>query len=303
MSIRVLQTGWESRLVDGGRPHTRRHGVPVGGAADGVAFALGNALVGNPPEAPALEIAVRGPVLEALDDVAAVLLGAPFALEGDFGALRTGWTFNWPKGGKLTVGGTPRGLRGYLCVLGGFTPPRILGSCSALASLRPDEVLPCGTGRIRPRSLCFPEGFYLPPSPIPLQVVPGLQADWFDYEDFADREFTVSPDLNRMGIRLDGPPLTVPDRELVSEPIAPGAIQVTRAGQCIIVGMDGQTIGGYPKIAHVVQADLHRLGQLRPGATLRFRRIDLAEARRLWLEQTAFLEEYGYRLRTTLDTF
>ena len=83
-----------------------------------------------------------------------------------------------------------------------------------------------------------------------------------------------------MGLRLSGPPLRLPARELVSEPVCPGTVQVTKDGRCIVLGVDGQTIGGYPKIAQVIRADLDRLGQIRPGDMVFFEQIDVAEARR-----------------------
>ena len=81
-----------------------------------------------------------------------------------------------------------------------------------------------------------------------------------------------------MGVRLDGPPLALPKRELVSEPVAPGAVQITNDGQPIVLGVDGQTIGGYPKVAHVISADLDALGQLRPGDEVRFQKVSESAA-------------------------
>jgi antagonist of KipI len=104
-----------------------------------------------------------------------------------------------------------------------------------------------------------------------------------------------------MGLRLHGPALSVPARELVSEPVCPGSVQVTRDGQCIILGVDGQTIGGYPKIAQVITADLDKLGQLRPGECLRFAPVNLQEAERIYRQKQAELHEWLTRLRTTLD--
>jgi allophanate hydrolase subunit 2 len=135
-----------------------------------------------------------------------------------------------------------------------------------------------------------------------LRCLPGLQADWFAGLPFFEQAFLVTAALNRMGIRLEGPPLAVPDRELVSEPVSPGAVQVTRDGQCIVLGVDGQTIGGYPKVAQVIAADLDLLGQLRPGAAVRFRLVDMEEARRAALAKTALLEKWSRRLRWSLVT-
>ncbi len=83
-----------------------------------------------------------------------------------------------------------------------------------------------------------------------LYALPGAQADWFPPDRFYGQTFTVAPASNRMGLRLTGEPLPPPGRELTSEPVCPGPVQVTRDGQCIVLGVDGQTIGGYPKIAH-----------------------------------------------------
>ena len=110
-----------------------------------------------------------------------------------------------------------------------------------------------------------------------MRVLPGSQADWFD-DAFYSHTYRVTPASNRMGVRLDGPPLTLPKRELVSEPVAPGAVQITNDGRPIVLGVDGQTIGGYPKVAHVIAADLDALGQLRPGDAVRFQRVTETEA-------------------------
>src|SRR5207247_8459313 len=111
-----------------------------------------------------------------------------------------------------------------------------------------------------------------------LRVLDGPQATWFDPATFYPQEFTITPASNRMGLRLHGEPLRLPEQELLSEAVCPGTVQVTRDGQCIVLGVDGQTIGGYPKIAQVIHADLDKLGQLRPGERIRFRLVHLAEA-------------------------
>ena len=103
-----------------------------------------------------------------------------------------------------------------------------------------------------------------------------------------------------MGLRLHGRPLPVPAREMVSEPVCPGAIQVTRDGQAIILGVDGQTIGGYPKIAQVIRADLDALGQMRPGDMVCFEKTDLTAARRAHHERQAALDEWITRMRVSL---
>lgn len=301
MSVHVLDPGLASLVVDLGRPATRSLGVPVGGAADRAALALGNALVGNPASAPALEVCLKGPVLRAGAGLGCVLFGAPLSLASARQTLTPGTTFTLEPGEVLTIGGARAGMRAYLCIRGGLTAPKILGSCSGLTTIKAGEMLTCAPSSLR---RCF-----YPPSVLEtwasergtLRVVPGLQADWFEATAIYDQEFTITPALDRMGIRLQGRPLMLPERELVSEPVCPGAIQVTRDGQCIVLGVDGQTIGGYPKIAQVIQADLDRLAQLRPGALVRFRKVELAEAVELFHARQAFLHEWTMRARLSLD--
>src|SRR5947209_11034498 len=148
MSLRVVEPGLFTLVVDLGRPGWRSLGVPVGGAADRAALMLGNALVGNPPGAAALEITLAGPTLEAGCDLAAVVFGAPFLLTSDRQELTAGTTFTLTADERLHVGGTPEGARGYLCVRGGLGVPEILGSRSGLAPLAAGVELPCRPGMI-----------------------------------------------------------------------------------------------------------------------------------------------------------
>src|SRR5437879_2906351 len=116
----LLTPGLLSLLVDFGRPRWRSLGVPVGGAADRAALALGNGLVGSPPDAVALEFTLSGPTLEAQHPAAGVVFGAPFQLTLNSRPISIGTTFTLEPGDVLKIGGTPAGVRGYLCVAGGF---------------------------------------------------------------------------------------------------------------------------------------------------------------------------------------
>jgi antagonist of KipI len=300
----VLDPGLYTLVVDFGRPGARSLGVPVGGAADRSSLALGNALVGNPPDVAALEVSLAGPVLRADRPLACVLYGAPFAPATDRRALTAGTTFTLLPGETLRVGGTPFGMRAYFCVRGGLQVPPVLGSRSSLGPLRAGAALPCLSGAIHGRFVRLDER----PWEVPrggrtlLRVVDGPQAGWFHAEDLyggpgGARSFQVTPASNRMGLRLRGEALRRPGRELVSEPVCPGAVQVTSDGQCIVLGVDGQTIGGYPKAAQVISADLDRLGQLRPGDLVGFERVEMSEAEGLYRRQQAVLREWVTRLR------
>jgi len=355
MSLRVLEPGLCSLIVDGGRPRTRSLGVPSGGPADHSAFVLGNSLLGNPASAAALEITLAGPVLQALARTGIVVLGAPVSLTSARQRLVCNQSFTLEAGEELHIGGIRHGARTYLCTAGGFQTPEILGSRSALAPVQRDDVLPCAESSARRRTIHC--AFDWPQVPAlsehlldqkrMLHVLPGPEADWFPgagwqlpeghnslesggmlspptqvlappasegrrkhgtqpvlrHEASPSAVFTVRPESNRMGLRLSGEPVPVPPREMVSQPVAPGAIQVTRDGQLILLGVDGQTIGGYPRIAHVISADLDLVGQLRPGDQLSFQTVTLAEAERLGREKRTLLERWCLRLREAATAF
>jgi biotin-dependent carboxylase-like uncharacterized protein len=294
MSLRVLDPGLLSLLVDAGRPRWRSLGVPLGGASDRAALALGNALVGNAPDALALEVTLRGPTLEALDPAACVVFGAAFTLTANGRPVPAGTTFTLNRGDVLKVGGTAIGVRGYLCVAGGFDAPEVLGSRSGLEPVRGGDVLACRPSRTAPRALPFAA---LDPPPA-LRVLDGPQRDWFAGDTFFEQAYAVSPASNRMGVRLAGEPLTRTPGELASEAVAPGAVQVTNDGLPVVLGVDGQTIGGYPKVAHVVRADLDALAQLRPGGAVRFARVTPDEAEAAARTRAATLDYWLTKLRT-----
>jgi 5-oxoprolinase (ATP-hydrolysing) subunit C len=136
MTLRIIEPGLCTLVVDFGRPGSRSLGVPVGGAADRASLALGNALVGNPPGTAALEVSLAGPTLEASCELACVLYGAPFDLASDRQQLSPGKTFTLQPGERLHVGATREGVRAYFCVRGGLQTPPVLGSCSSLEPLR-----------------------------------------------------------------------------------------------------------------------------------------------------------------------
>jgi len=295
MTLHILDAGLYTLVVDFGRSASRSLGVPVGGAADRYALAMGNALVGNPPGEAALEVTLHGPTLQADCDLACVVYGAPFEMTAACRPLETGKTFTLHAGEELHIGGTPEGMRAYLCVRGGLGGRVVLGSRSGLVPLAAGTELPCRPGAIHHR-------FFRPPLawnqyPRTLRVVDGPQLDWFTAESFFAGDFTVTRESNRMGLRLQGDPLLVPAHELLSVPVCPEAVQVTSNGQAIILGVDGQTIGGYPKIAQVISADVDKLAQLRPGDRIQWEQVTLDEAGRIYRQKLAELAEWITRLR------
>jgi antagonist of KipI len=300
MSLRVLEPGLQSLVVDAGRPRSRSLGVPLGGAADRAAWMLGNALVGNDSGAAALEVCLAGPTLRAECDVGCAVVGAPFEVFRGWDRLPVGQTFTLRRDEVLRIGGTPSGARAYLCVCGGFREPVILGSRSSLEALKAGHELQCEASRLPGRRVAeLPDDLSLSTDEeTSLRFLDGPQAGLFESGAFAGQTHTVTPASNRMGLRLKGEPLRRRPGELVSEPVCPGTVQVVNDGQCIVLGVDGQTIGGYPKVAQVIAADLDRLGQLRPGQEVRFERVELEVAEELFRQRQAALHEWVTRLQT-----
>jgi biotin-dependent carboxylase-like uncharacterized protein len=297
MTLRIVEPGLCTLLVDGGRPASRGLGIPLGGAADRQSLAVGNALLGNAADAGALEIALHGPTLLADCDLACVVYGASFSIDCDGKSLPTGTTFTLEAGSTLRIAECSKGVRAYFCLKGGIEARRVMGSVSSLAPLPAGTVLGCTPGRIGNRFIRLATS--LDSNSAVLRVLPGVQSAAFKMMEFFEQEYRVNSAANRMGIRLSGNPLSCSGSELASEPVCPGTVQVTSDGQCIILGVDGQTIGGYPKIAQVISADLDQLGQLRPDAPVRFTVVSLDEARTLYLKKQSELREWLVRLQTT----
>jgi antagonist of KipI len=144
----------------------------------------------------------------------------------------------------------------------------------------------------RPRSLAATVWERLAPRKV-LRVTPGPQSEWFPkaaQKVFYESTYRVAEESNRMGIRLEGAPVPAPSSgEMISEGVSLGAVQVPEGGKPIILFVEQQTTGGYPKIANVISADFHSLGQLRPRDEIRFERVDVEKARALLMEQEKLL--------------
>jgi antagonist of KipI len=275
--------------VQGAPRHGRAHlGFPAGGAADALSLRLGNRLVGNPDAAAALEMTLVGGTFEFADDATIALTGADLGASLDGVPVPWGRTVRVRAGQSLACAATRGGARGYLCVRGGIE--RTAGG----PVRRGDEV---GVGPFdgEARLLQIEERIVGPwMERAVLRVAPGPQQDWFEDEalrTLGEAEFSVSERSDRRGLRLAGPPLAFREsRQLVTEGVTPGALQVTPDGQVIVLLVDGPTTGGYPKIAHVASVDLHRAAQARPRDMLRFQAIGVDEAITLLRAQERLLD-------------
>jgi biotin-dependent carboxylase-like uncharacterized protein len=284
VKLEVVRPGFTTTVQDLGRPGHAALGVGRSGAADRGSFRLANRLVGNDQGAAALEVTLGGLVLRALGLTTVAVTGARCPVSP--GAMNAPITL-WP-GDELALGTASSGLRCYVAVRGGIDVPPVLGSraTDTLGKLGPPPLaagmlLPVGPApRVFPNVDLAPRAA-LPDAPV-LRVTPGPRRDWFAAPDeLLSTVYTVSPDSDRVGIRLTGPALSrVRHDELPSEACVPGSVQVPPSGRPILFHADSPTTGGYPVIAVVEEDDLDLAAQLRPGQAVRFRSSPPAARRR-----------------------
>lgn len=304
--VHVARQGLLTTVQDLGRFGFQRFGMPVSGAMDPLALRLANRLVGNPDGAAALEATVTGPELSLEGDTVIAVTGGDLAPRLD-GAPVPMWTaIHARNGSRLTFGERRRGARAYVAIAGGVEVPAVLGSRSTHLRSR--------TGGLHGRALTkndvlmigrpSPVAGRRPGGPVPthlrpdytssptLRAIAGPQADRFPratYETLVSSNWVISLQSDRMGYRLEGPPLEHRgSADIVSDATPGGAIQVPASRQPILLMADRQPTGGYTKLAVVIGADLPLAGQLVPGDTIRFagaRVEDAHEAlRRQWRE-------------------
>jgi antagonist of KipI len=304
----VVEPGLLTTVQDLGRSGLLRFGVTSGGALDQAALILGNRLVGSEPEAAGLEITLIGPRLQFASEVVLALTGADLDAKLNGQPVPMWQPFLVKSGDELSFapGGAAGGARAYLCLAGGITVPPVMGGRGTDLfahfggldgrALRGGDQLPLGDVSDRPEAL-LRRRLAAPPPVLttgePIRVVLGPQADRFTEAAIAvllSEPYTVSAKADRMGLRLNGPRLEhVAGADLISEGIHQGSIQVPGDGLPIALTRARQTVGGYPKIATVIGADLDQLGQRRPGDPMRFAAVEVEAARRLTLAYRATL--------------
>ena len=282
-------------VQDLGRWGGQSNGVPVAGPMDEYSHVLANRLVGNPPSAAALEVTLIGPELLANTEVTCAVAGAMFALTKGTLPVPMHAVFTLRQGETLRFGARAAGARACLAVRGGFDVAPIFGSrATSLISrmgpfggraLKAGDVLPIGStaplGPSRSRAgdtVALP----LPAGGARLRVVVGPQEQCFTsraHEIFFSSRYVITPASNRMGYRLEGPPLEhAGGADILSDATPIGSLQVPASGRPILLMADRQTTGGYPKIGVVIGADLPLAGQLAPGDWIEFARCTRAAA-------------------------
>lgn len=319
MNATAIRAGFLTTVQDLGRRGFREFGVSLGGALDPHALRVANLLAGNEETAAGLEITFGGLRLRFTDERIVAWCGGDFEARIGSTTVPAGHPALVRAGEEFSIGSPTSGCRAWLAISGGIDVPLVLGSRSG--DLR------TGFGGVRGRPIRDNEDFPLGENPPAARVLIGKLRDerianWkppHDWSNTAQRArtlrylrgsdsarfvplaihrfghetFLVSPESDRMGIRLTGPALErIEDVDLLSEAVAPGTVQVPPSGQPILLLNDCQTIGGYPKIAHVITIDLSIAPQLCPGDRVHFREVTIQQAHNALLERTRDLEQF-----------
>jgi biotin-dependent carboxylase-like uncharacterized protein len=277
--LEVLSTGPLALVEDLGRPGLAASGVGRSGAADRGALKLANRLVANPEDAAGVEIAFGGFAMRAHGLLTVALTGAPAPADVDGTPVGHHAVLTLRAGQVLRLGVPLTGLRTYLAVRGGIAVDPVLGSRSTdvLAGLGPEKlaagtVLPVGPEPtafplIDVAPVAFPSG-----ETVVLRAVPGPRADFLaDPKGLAGTTWTASSRSDRVGMRLEGGKLERAGAgEVPSEGMVRGAIQVPPGGEPVLFLADHPVTGGYPVAAVVVDRDVDRAAQVRPGQSVRF---------------------------------
>ena len=289
MKMTILSAGPLTTIQDKGRYGYMRYGITTSGVLDDKAYAYGNALLGNTDGEACLEMTVKGAAIQFAGTGAIAITGADMVPHINGTVVPVNQRIEIADGDVLELGFASKGLRAYVCVEGGIDVPLVYGSRSTN--------LKCGFGGFRGRKLqdgdvlsaCpvveyrrkagkLPQEYQLPQDgDMTIRVMPGPQDDMFTTDGvaiFLNSGYKVTPESDRMGIRLSGQPLeAVNGMDIISDAIPLGSIQVAADGQPIILLADRQTTGGYAKIATVISEDIWKLAQARPGTEVHFERV------------------------------
>jgi antagonist of KipI len=312
--MRVLRPGLLTTVQDLGRPGYQQYGVVVGGALDAFAARVANLIVGNDDNAAVIEMAQTGPDLQFEEESLIAWSGGDFEARLGGQPLPCDRAVRVQAGETVSFGIARSGLRAWLAVAGGVDVPLVMGSRSTYrrAGIGGHQGRPLATGdalktfapgdwarrllaSLRRRGLratawtVRPGTLGQPARAGVVRAMTGPEWDWFTdsaQTDFFSASWQATREGDRMGLRLQGPALTlVRAREMISSSVNTGIVQVPPDGQPIVLLPSRQSVGGYPRIAAVAAVDVGRFTQLRPGETVRFERIPLATAHELQLRR------------------
>jgi antagonist of KipI len=314
MQIRILKPGMLSTLQDMGRVGYLSQAVPVSGAMDTLSARIANKAVGNEDGEAVIEFTYANAVFKAETDILMAYAGKGAIFKTGEQELPAERPLFIPAGTVIDLINDNTGSRIYLAIAGGWEVPLVLGSRSTYLTatlgglngraLKAGDLLN-NTGNltkvaknmlsklkgsiINYNEISIPRQLLLTPANQMIRVVPAREFTWFDANsitDFLSTGYTLSRRSNRMGYHLEGAMINrIKKDELFSTAVTPGTIQVTGNGSMILLMADGQTTGGYPRIARVAAVDLPICAQLKPGDTIFFKEISRQAAEILYLER------------------
>jgi len=297
-----------STVQDLGRFGVMQNGFTQSGAMDSFSMKTANSLCANPLNSPVIEMTMLGITAKFTDSHVFCLSGGNFQPKLNGTLIENNKPYRAAAGDLLQIGSAKSGMRCYLAVSGGIEVPSVMGSASTnikLAvggyegrKLKKGDILAIGKSQTQPDlSKSAPCRDY--PDHVKVRVVYGPQDDMFTKTDiafFSKQIYTVTPDLDRMGIRLCGIALRGKDgMDIISDGITFGSVQIARSGMPIILMADHQTTGGYAKIATVISVDLPRLAQVRPYDKIMFVPVSLAKAQREAIREKKYFEKLSGR--------
>lgn len=318
MTVRVIRPGLLTSVQDAGRYGFQKHGVIVSGVMDPLAHRIANLLVGNEEAEATLEMTLKGPILEFLEDVLISICGGDLSPSVEGTPVPMWKPIFLKKGSVLDFGPCRTGIRAYLAIAGGWDVPLVMNSRSTYLragiggfegrALKSGDELSAGARTLLGKEMMkrlsgqsAQAAFTAAEWGVAQEMVPnytsapvirairGNQYDWFTQESqiaFYSQPYKVTPQSDRMGYRLEGPILELTEpMELISEAVAFGSIQVPAEGKPIVLLADRQTTGGYPKIAQIATIDLPLIAQTKPGDTILFTEISREEAEWLLLDR------------------
>jgi len=285
MTIKILQPGAQTLIMDAGRPGHRHQGIPGGGAADKLSFAIANHLVGNRWDTPAIECALGGLHIKFEMPQVIAISGANMWSQNQGLNLPMNKAVQVNAGDILTMSYARAGCRAYIAIAGGIKAKSFMGSVSTYLpaklggldgeALKTGNILTVGPKQGEPRSL--PNG-HIPTlsQHIVLRAQRGPEWEtlsWASKRYLFTTPFYATSATDRMGSRLKGDHLELATPvNMTSSPLLPGTLQVPPDGKPILALADGHCTGGYARAIQVIQADLWLLGQIAPGNPISFRR-------------------------------
>ena len=305
MSITVLNPGLLTTVQDLGRVGYQQFGVSVSGVMDPRATTIANILVDNPDGEAVLECTMMGPHLQFNKANVIAITGGDLGATLDGQPVQTYRAIKVEAGQVLRFTAPKKGCRAFIAFAGGLDIPEVMGSRSTYMKAKiggfkgrklekGDEIgFRAPAPELRNLNLRSMAPEFVPRAEYTVRVVLGPQDDYFTdagIQTFLSEVYTVTPEFDRMGCRLEGAAIQHKDGgDIISDGIAFGAIQVPSAGKPIIMLGDRQTTGGYTKIANVISADFRILAQLKTGDKVRFEKVSVKAAQDALLTQRAAL--------------